>query len=327
VTDSSWSVKRVRRKSAAAAARGSLWLASGIMEGLGRGLRLLPPGSRYLPADGLAAGLKPLLRKQRRQAEANYAIMLDLPSDHPRVRGLARQSLRNYARMATDFLRVRTMTRDQVLAWGRPMGEDYFAAALAEGRGVIFALAHCGSWDVAAAYALAYGVKLTIVTEDSWTSRLVASSRQGFGVTLAPRQSALRLTFKALARNEVVAIIADLVEKGFQTVTVPFFGKPAPFPVGPARLAHRTGAAVMVCSGFRMADGSYRIEGQTPLHIDRSLPEAQAVATLTAQIAARFEALIGAHPEQWYPYRPVWPGVEVPASRDLRAALEASPPT
>jgi KDO2-lipid IV(A) lauroyltransferase len=237
--------------------------------------------------------------------------MLGRAPDDPKVKQLAAASLRNFGRMGSDFLRVRTMTPEQVLRWGTAVGEDHFAAAMAEGKGAIFALAHFGSWDVAAAYAQAYGLKLTIVTESDWTSELVASSRISRGMTLAPRDRALRLALKALARRETVAIITDIVRPGFQAVDVPFFGHPTPFPLGPARIAIKTGAPILITAGLRLSDGRYRIEAQPAIHADPRLEPDQAAIQLTAAIAARLEGLIAAYPEQWYPFRPMWPQVDL----------------
>jgi KDO2-lipid IV(A) lauroyltransferase len=277
------------------------------MNGASWGLRLLPTSARYVPAEATIAALSPLLKKQRRIAELNFALAFNHPAGSAEPMRLARESQRNYARMGADFLRLRTMTPQEVLRWGQPWGEEYLAAARKQGRGVIFALAHFGSWDVAAAYAQAFGQRLTLVTESSWSSELVASSRLGKGLQIAPREKALRLVFRALSRNECVAIISDLVEDEFQTGQVQFFGRATRFPLGPARLARRTGAGVMVCAAVRLKDGTYRVEGKEPLWADPAVPEKQAVLDLTAAIALRFEILIRAFPEQWYPFRPVWP--------------------
>jgi KDO2-lipid IV(A) lauroyltransferase len=291
--------------------RPSLVVAGGLLNGVSQALRLLPERARYAPSDTLVRALRPALAPTRKTAERNFAIMLGRAADDPKVKQLAAASLRNFGRMASDFLRVRTMTPPEVLRWGSAAGEDHLAAALAQGKGAIFALAHFGSWDVAAAYAQAYGLRLTIVTESDWTSELVASSRISRGITLAPRDRALRLALKALSRGETVAIITDIVRPGFQAVDVPFFGHPTPFPLGPARIAIKTGAPVLITAGLRLSDGRYRIEAQPALQADSRLAPDEGARQLTAAIAARLERLIAAYPEQWYPFRPMWPQVDL----------------
>ncbi len=222
------------------------------------------------------------------------------------MRRLARLSIRNFGRMAIDFLAARTMSEAEVLEWITPVGEEYLAEAFAHGRGVILALAHHGSWDVAAAFAQSYGCKLTVVTESNWMAELVAGARTDRGVTLAPRDRSPRALFRALARNECVAIVCDIAEDEFQTIEVPFFGRPAPLPLGPARLAQHTRSPILVVSNVRLADGRYRITGYPLLWADQTLPEDEAVRALTASLAAGFERIVAACPEQWYPFHPIW---------------------
>jgi KDO2-lipid IV(A) lauroyltransferase len=171
---------------------------------------------------------------------------------------------------------------------------------------VIFALPHVGSWDVAAAFAQALELKLTVVTESNWVTELVAGSRTQHGVTLAPRDRSLRPLFQALRRNECVVMLSDVAHEGIQTMDVDFFGRPAPFPMGPARLAQRTGAPILVVTSVRQDDGTYLIAAGEPLVPDDSHPPEEEIARLTAEVACGFERIIRNAPDQWYPFGRVW---------------------
>jgi lauroyl/myristoyl acyltransferase len=294
---------------AARAARWRAWsLAVGavLMDGVSFGLRLLPRRLRYLPADtitALVARVWPRVAIIRQ----NYATMLQIPVEDRRTLALARASIRNYGRMAIDFLTVRTITPRELLPYTRTIGYEHLQDALRDGHGVIFVLPHAGSWDIAYVIAEAYDVKLTVVTESDWATELVAGSRRGHGVTLVPRDGALRALFRALGRGEAVALLSDIANVGVQTMRVPFFGRPAPFPDGPARLAVRTGAPIMVLSCFRLPDATYTIEGQAPLRPAPNVSEQENVARLTAAVAAGFERALAQFPEHWYPFHPIWP--------------------
>lgn len=296
----------LRQRVHAYARQESLDGAAMLMDGLSYSLRRLPPALRYLPADAITHPLAALWSSRRPIIEANFAVMLGRSRPDPYVRALARRSVHNFGRMAIDFLAARTMTGAEILSWVTPIGKEYLDGALAEGRGAILALPHFGSWDVAAAFAQASGWQLTVVTQSNWVTELAARARSAHGVTLAPRDHSLRAIFRALARNECVAILSDIAQDGLQTACVPFFGRPAPFPLGPARLAQRTGAPVLVIGCRRLTDHSYRIESLPPLRVDPHLPADDAVVALTAAIAAGFEQHIGGCPEQWYPFHPVW---------------------
>ena len=297
---------RLRQRLRAYARQESLDSAAALMNAVGYGLRRLPPTLRYLPADAITHPLAALWSSRRPIIEANFALMLGRSATDPYVRALARRSVHNFGRMAIDFLAARTMSGPEILSWVTPVGKEYLDGALAEGRGAILALPHFGSWDVAAAFSQAAGWQLTVITESNWVTERAARARGARGVTLAPRDHSLRAIFRALARNECVAILSDIAQDDVQCAAVPFFGRPALFPMGPARLAQRTGAPILVIGCTRQPDHSYIIEGLPPLRADPRRPADEAVVALTAAIAAGFERYIAACPEQWYPFHPVW---------------------
>jgi KDO2-lipid IV(A) lauroyltransferase len=277
------------------------------MDAVSTALRRVPVRRRYLLADAVAAGWWRVASADwRRVVRSNYACVLRTEPDDPRTEQLARRSVRNYSRMAVDFLVVRTLDDTAVLAWAKPAGEEYLEAAFRTGKGAILALPHVGSWDVAAAFASAAGWHLNIVTEDNWGTQLAAGSRVAHGVSLVPRTGSLRPLFAALARNEAIVLLSDMAPAGVQTVEVSFFGHPIAAPIGPARLALRAGAPILVAASVRLPDGSYRVEAQPPLRPDPALPRAAAVADLTARIVAGFERIVAAYPDQWYPFHDIW---------------------
>lgn len=286
--------------------RASLAVASQLMNGVSWGLRRLPGSLRYLPADCVTLPVSYLLAGKLRIARRNFATALGLDVADRKVRRLARVSMRNYGRMAIDFLAARTASSAELSSRMTTVGYEHYQDALRDNRGVIFAVPHLGSWDVAAVLAEAYSAKLTIVTESDWATELVAGARVSHGVTLVPRDRSLRALFRALARKEAVVLLADIANDGVQTIDVPFFGKPAPFPDGPARLAVRTRAPIVVVYCVRLPDRTYLMEAQPPIRTDPTISEDDNVVTLTAAMASGFGRIVAAHPEHWYPYHPMW---------------------
>jgi KDO2-lipid IV(A) lauroyltransferase len=254
----------VVRGTAVLAGEGVEWGTAVLARGASHLLRAVPVPLRYAPADALTA-LLARVWADRRLVARNYAVITGLAPDHPVVRALAGRSLSNFGRMAVDFLAACTMPPDELLRWVTPVGETYVAEARAAGRGVIFAMPHLGSWDVAGAYAAADGIPLTVVVENDVTARLVAGARAYQGVKLIALGRSPRALFAALRRNEGVVLISDIAHDGVPVARVPFFGRAAAFPTGPAELALRTGAPIIVLGCMRLDDGSYRIEGQPPL--------------------------------------------------------------
>lgn len=296
--------------------RVSLALARALLDAVSGGVGHLPAAWRYRPADAITAPLARLLVSKRRTIATNYAIMLGVNDRDPLAQWLATESIINYGRMAIDFLAAHALSPEAALARTTAHGLEHLRDALRDGKGVIFALPHFGSWDMAAVLGTAFGCKLTVVTESNFLTELVAGSRRNAGVTLAPRDRSLRQLFRALERQECVVLLTDVINEGVQSIDVPFFGHPAPFPVGPARLSEHTGAPIMVVSAWRTMNNTYRIEGQSPMRPSPHHSAEENVYTLTAGVASGFERVIALHPEQWYPFHPIWPALTTPPPRE-----------
>jgi lauroyl/myristoyl acyltransferase len=269
-----------------------------------RGVRRLPLAQRYRLADSITSPLAWLWLTRSNVSAENFAVVLGAPRVTGYARQLARASIQNFGRMAMDFLAVCSMGDAEVLEWVTTVHAEYFYQAQQKRRGIILLLPHLGSWDVAAAYAQAIGCRLTVVTQTDWAAQVVAGARNARGITLAPRQGSLRVLFRTLARNDCVAILCDVAPSDLETVDVPFFGRLAAFPTGPARLAQRTGAPILVVSSVRLPGWRYQLTVQPPLLVEGAVNDA--VYQATAAIANSFEQIIAARPEQWYPFHPVW---------------------
>ncbi len=92
---------------------------------------------------------------RRRNGRANYAAVLGLPPDHPRVRLVTRRAFENYGRMLADFLLVGSLSPDELRSMVTVDGREHVDAALARGRGAILVIPHMGSWDLPASGATA----------------------------------------------------------------------------------------------------------------------------------------------------------------------------
>ncbi|MBX3231737.1 MAG: lysophospholipid acyltransferase family protein [Labilithrix sp.] len=193
--------------------------------------------------------------------------------------------------------------------------------AIAEGRGVVFASAHLGPWERVAATLVAAGVPLTVVAREPYDprfGRLYDRLRGARGVKTVYRGAdgaGVRLV-RVLRRGGVLGMPMDLASR-VPSVTAPFLGAPAPTAVGPARLALRTGAAVVV--GAATPDG---------IHFERIVvaPDDDEVA-LTARINDALSARIRAWPEAWPWMHARWqdnPVMLGPWRKRSRASSQAS---
>ena len=269
--------------------------------------RALPSGLRYRLAEGGGAAWYWASRAQRRNALGNYAAVLGLPREDPRVARVARRAFMNYGQMLADFVLLAALSREELIARTSIDGRDHLDVALAAGRGCIMAVPHMGSWDVGVSYAGALGLRIAAVTErfPGSLNEAVVETRVGFGLeVILPGRSAVGAIGRALKANSIVALICDLPHG--PGVEVEFFGRPAVVPAGPAALAARTGASLLPAFVYRTSPGRYHIHLDQPLPVPKGPADKDVQRSLMQQVVARFEEFIRERPEQWYAFRPLF---------------------
>lgn len=185
-------------------------------------------------------------------------------------------------------------------------GLERIAAALGEGRGVVFLTPHLGCFEVTAqAYAERFGAEYGPITvlfrpaRKAWLRPLVASARTRPGLATAPATLAgVRQMIRALRRGEAVGLLPDQVPPDGLGVWAPFFGKPAYTMTLAARLVQQTGAVPLVAWGERLPRGAGYV-----VHVsafDERLPaDAAAQAESAAAVNRAMERLIRQRPQQY----------------------------
>jgi KDO2-lipid IV(A) lauroyltransferase len=176
------------------------------------------------------------------------------------------------------------------------------ADARAEGRGVLFASAHLGPWERVAASLVAAGVPLVALARESYDprfSRLYERLRAAHGVRVVWRGApgAAGRILRALRAGDVLGVPMDLRSR-VTSCMAQFLGHPAPTAVGPARIALRSGAPVVVGTAARQADGSLAITA-TRIPVLDLPPDGTAAEVLTARINAELSRRIAALPHAW----------------------------
>jgi len=181
--------------------------------------------------------------------------------------------------------------------------------AVHEGRGVLFASAHLGPWEQVAGSLVHHGFPLTTLARESYDPRfmrLYARLRGGVGVKAIYRgrpSSALRIV-RTLRGGGLLGAPMDLRSR-VASIEAPFLGEAASTPVGPARLALRTGAAVVVGTPVAGLSGSLAIR-VTRIATHGLEPGSAGELALTTRLNDEISARIRAFPEGWVWMHPRW---------------------
>jgi KDO2-lipid IV(A) lauroyltransferase len=247
-----------------------------------------------------------------RRLRANLARVV--PDASPaELDALVRAGMRSYARYWCEMFRLRPDDAPAVHArMDRGMsGTIPFFEALEAGRGVVFAVPHSGNWDAAGVWVVETLRRLgrepaftTVVQrlhpERVYRRFLAYRASLGFEVVTAEDGAgAHRALTRRLRDGGVVCLVADR-DLGGSGVEVSFFGEPARFPAGPARLAALAGAVLMPAYPHFLPDG-WRVPIADPIPVDR-----ESVGKATQAIADAFAQLIVQAPQDWHALQPIW---------------------
>lgn len=169
------------------------------------------------------------------------------------------------------------------------------------GRGVVYATAHLGPMERMAAVVAERGLPVVTLARESYDPRftqLYEKLRQGRGVKTIyrGRAGADRAIVRALRAGSLVGFPMDLEGRGMQCVRVTMLGGERRVPVGPARIALRTGAALVVGTPALR-------DGRMTLTVEQVSPGGAsgdgADVVLTQRLAEVLERRIRALPEHW----------------------------
>ena len=236
------------------------------------------------------------LPRLRRVAMRNLAMALPEKTAAER-QAIADGVFRSIARLLYALARFPRINRSNVSEWIRYEGFEHFEQALQRGRGVLFATAHLGNWELSAfAHALMAAPMHVVVRplDNLRIDALLARRRTLSGNRLIEKKESARSVLKALHANQAVGILIDQNSSPEEGVFVDFFGIPACASSGFARLAAHTGATVI--PGFALwseAERRYVLKFYPPLEMTGRLQED------TQRLQSQLEAVIREHPDQW----------------------------
>jgi len=269
-------------------------------------VRVLPVRVSYAVARGAGVAAFLVWRGGHRRCVDNMRRVAG--GDERLARRYARRSFENYAVYLIDFLRLSGLTPREIEA--RVAYDDW--AALEErraGNGIVFVTVHLGNWDLGAAILSLKGFSVAVLADrfaNARLNRLVLGSREQLGMTIIPTDRMGPGILRALRRNDVVAMLADvpLPERG---VKVEFFGDTVSVSDGPARLALRAGASVVAAVLPRLHPWKDRVAGEvSPVPFEPTGEHDRDAHALTQALFSHLEQLIRRHPDQWYIFRHLW---------------------
>jgi lauroyl/myristoyl acyltransferase len=273
-------------------------LAYRLAEGFGR----LPRRWRLGLARRVGALALRRMPKERVAVRATLATITGAEGAH--LDALTRRVFEDFAACFSDLVTTNREPAARLLDYVGRVSPSA-GAVLEDGSGVVSVTAHVGNWEMAGRLLAGRTGRRTHVVVapeavaglERWVRRdgdgvrFVARGPVGVGVELVG----------ALRRGEVVALQGDRAIGTHGDALIPFFGRPAPFPLGPFILARAAGVPVVAAFCLLEPDDRYAIRIAPPVTVERG-DEADAAR----QWVAVLEDVVREHPTQWFNFFDVW---------------------
>jgi Kdo2-lipid IVA lauroyltransferase/acyltransferase len=252
-----------------------------------------------------------VLPKARRDLRKNLQVV----TGSERVERLVISTFYKFSRNWCDNLLMMRLRGPMLLGLiGRWTTEKPLDDALAAGHGAILISIHLGNWELGGLGLAERGYPMNILTfrepdEKVNQQRETLRRERGINFIYVDREATSSLAMveavNALNRNEVLAILGDR-DGSSHTISMEFFGRPTPIPVGAAYLALASGAPVIPV--FVPLEGThYAAVMEEPVFFRAEHGERERVILEgTRQVLGVFERYIRCYPDQWYNFFDYW---------------------
>ncbi|MDQ2922747.1 MAG: lysophospholipid acyltransferase family protein [Candidatus Dormibacteraeota bacterium] len=233
----------------------------------------------------------------------------ELETDQRQLRRLSWLNFRNHAKAYADLMMLPRTKVESMRPRLRVQGMEYLEQARALGTGVLAVSCHMGSYEVVSAIWSATLTPVSFFAEELEPRELFEwyrDTRARLGISVLTLDlGGMRKVLQALRDEEMVitAIDRDITGTGYP---MPFFGRLAPIPLGPAAIALRLGTPLFPVCVYRLPDDTYVAEGAPLIFAkDTGNPKEDQVRA-TEQLLRQIEVFIRRHPEQWHVPHRIW---------------------
>ena len=193
-------------------------------------------------------------------------------------------------------------------------------AHLDAGGATVFVTAHVGAWQVVNLFSRQQNLTITVVFAEESNPRvrdIMHRLREAFGVKLLPTHAGVRPLLRELKAGNSIGLAVDTrLDTG---EPIPFFGVDALTNTSAARLALRTGAALIPIRGERLRPGHFRVSVMAPIaSADPDAELAEQAIAMTRLLNEHFEQWIRAAPDHWMCLKRRWPKARAESSAPSR---------
>jgi KDO2-lipid IV(A) lauroyltransferase len=277
-------------------------LEAGILWFMVRVIGALPRSIARKLGEGIGALAWWLLARLRNVGLRNLQIAYPEKNARER-RDILRGEYRSLGWQIAEFCKMRGYTAAVASAFIRYDGLERYLAARNEGKGVLVLTGHLGAWELSSFYHSLMGYPMSLVIrrlDNSLVDSFVNDIRSLHGNRVIHKDDFARGLLTAMHQGKTVGILMDTNMTPPQGVFVPYFGVEACTATALARVAIKTGAAVL--PGFLVweaAEKKYVLRFGEQLKLVKTSDLESDIVANTALFTVTIEAYVRRYPEQW----------------------------
>jgi Kdo2-lipid IVA lauroyltransferase/acyltransferase len=222
---------------------------------------------------------------------------------------IARESYESLGRTSIETAVLPSYTAEQIVGlFDEVTGWDAIERPQASGTGVLIVSGHLGNWELGASFLAARGVPFEAVArgmQNPLFDAYLTKTRQRLGMTVLHDSEAVRKVPRAIRAGRTVGFLVDQGAAGLASTWVPFFGRMAKTPRGPAVFALRLDAPVVFACAVRLPNSRYAMHFE-PVQVERTGDRDTDVDAIVAAYTNTLERWVRRYPEQYFWHHRRW---------------------
>ena len=227
----------------------------------------------------------------------------------PEVLRIARESYGSLGRTTIETTLLPQLSREELLAQMEVVeGWEIVEEVTARGKGVIMVSGHLGNWELGGSYVAARGLRMHAVArrmQNPLFDEYLTATRERIGMHVIHDSDAVRRVPRVLREGGVVAFLFDQGAAGLASTWVPFFGRYAKTPRGPAVFALRLDSPIVFTCAVREPNGRYSMKFEEII-VARTGDRERDVDAIVAAFTNALERWIRRYPEQYFWHHRRW---------------------
>ncbi len=227
----------------------------------------------------------------------------------PEVLRIARESYGSLGRTTIETTLLPQLSPEELLAQMEVVeGWEIVEEVTARGKGVIMVSGHLGNWELGGSYVAARGLRMHAVArrmQNPLFDEYLTATRERIGMHVIHDSDAVRRVPRVLREGGVVAFLFDQGAAGLASTWVPFFGRYAKTPRGPAVFALRLDSPIVFTCAVREPTGRYSMKFEEII-VARTGDRERDVDAIVAAFTNALERWIRRYPEQYFWHHRRW---------------------